>query len=112
MCADFGVPTILGELGLFTFNFACALAPLFLAPFCEFVGRKVVYAGAYACFTLCFIGLALGKNIATIIIMRLLLGIFGSVGTILVGGTFSDLFIPVSDRRHARVKDLSTNPVT
>jgi MFS family permease len=96
MCADFGVPTIQGQLGLFTFNFACALAPLFLAPFCEFVGRKVVYAGAFACFTLCFIGLALGKNIATIIIMRLLLGIFGSVGTILVGGTFSDLFIPVS----------------
>ncbi|TLD34470.1 multidrug resistance protein [Venturia nashicola] len=94
MCADFGVPVIQGQLGLFTFNFACALAPLFLAPFTEFVGRKVVYGGAFVCFTLCFIGLALGQNIATIIVMRTLLGIAGCVGTILVGGTFSDLFIP------------------
>ncbi|QDS74379.1 hypothetical protein FKW77_005355 [Venturia effusa] len=94
MCDDFGVPVIQGQLGLFTFNFACALAPLFLAPFTEFVGRKVVYGGAFVCFTLCFIGLALGQNIATIIVMRTLLGIAGCVGTILVGGTFSDLFIP------------------
>lgn len=97
MCADFGVPLIQGQLGLFTFNFAGATAPLFLAPFTEFVGRKVVYGGAFVCFTLLFIGLALGKNIATIIVIRFLHGIAGCVGTILVGGTFSDLFIPVSN---------------
>jgi hypothetical protein len=38
MVEDFGVSTELGQLGLFCFNFACALAPLFLAPFCELVG--------------------------------------------------------------------------
>ncbi|TKA68218.1 hypothetical protein B0A55_09055 [Friedmanniomyces simplex] len=94
MCAEFGVSTELGQLGLFTFNIACALAPMILAPFCEMVGRKVVYAGAYLCFTLLFIGLALGKNITTIIILRLLLGLFGCVGTILVGGTFDDIYLP------------------
>ncbi|KAK3074942.1 hypothetical protein LTR53_002182 [Teratosphaeriaceae sp. CCFEE 6253] len=56
---------------------------MILAPFCEMVGRKVVYAGAYLCFSILFIGLALGRNITTIVILRLLLGLFGCVGTIL-----------------------------
>lgn len=67
---------------------------LFLAPFCELVGRRIVYVGAYVLFCLCFIGLALGQNIATILVMRTLLGLFGCVGTILVGGTFSDIYTP------------------
>ncbi|KAK4503478.1 hypothetical protein PRZ48_004393 [Zasmidium cellare] len=94
MCADFGVSTEIGQVGLFLFNISCALAPLVLAPFCELVGRKVIYAGAYLCFSLCFIGLALGKNIGTILVMRALLGLFGCVGTILVGGTFDDMYEP------------------
>ncbi|KAI9646433.1 hypothetical protein NHQ30_004425 [Ciborinia camelliae] len=96
MCEEFGVSTELGQLGLFCFNISCALAPLFLAPFCELVGRKVIYTGAYAGFIIIFIGLALGKNIATILIMRTLSGFFGCVGTILVGGTFSDMYKPDS----------------
>ena len=94
MVDDLGVSTELGQLGLFCFNMACALAPLFLAPFCELVGRRVVYVGAYALFVICFIGLALGQNIATILVMRTLSGLFGCVGTILVGGTFSDIYRP------------------
>lgn len=94
MTEDFGVSTELGQLGMFTFNFACALAPLFLAPFCELVGRRIVYIGAYALFIVVFVGLALGKNIATILVMRALSGLFGCVGTILVGGTFSDIYSP------------------
>lgn len=94
MTSDLGVPEILGQLGLFTFNFVCALAPLFLAPFCELVGRRFIYVGAFILFSIMFIGLALGKNIATIVVCRGLLGLFGSVGTILVGGTFSDMYTP------------------
>ncbi|KAJ5180875.1 hypothetical protein N7492_004085 [Penicillium capsulatum] len=94
MTQDLGVSEEIGQLGLFCFNFTCALAPLFLAPFCELAGRRVVYVGAYVCFALMFIGLALGKNIATILVCRALLGLFGCVGTILVGGTFGDMYIP------------------
>ncbi|KAE8155262.1 major facilitator superfamily domain-containing protein [Aspergillus avenaceus] len=94
MTKDLGVSTIVGQLGLFCFNFTCAMAPLFLAPFCELAGRRVVYVGAYVCFALMFIGLALGKNIATILVCRALLGLFGCVGTILVGGTFGDMYRP------------------
>lgn len=94
MCAEFGVPTIYGQLGLFTFNIACAITPMILAPLCELAGRKIVYAGAFLCFSLIFIGLALAQNISTIIGLRLLLGLFGCVGTILVGGTFDDMYEP------------------
>ncbi|KAI0123468.1 major facilitator superfamily domain-containing protein [Xylariales sp. AK1849] len=94
MVADLNASNEQGQLGLFTFNIACAIAPMILAPFCELVGRKVVYAGAYLCFSLLFIGLALAKDISTIIGLRLLLGHFGSVGTILVGGTFDDMYPP------------------
>lgn len=94
MCADLGVSTELGQLGLFCFNMACAIAPLFLAPFCELTGRRIVYVGAYALFVIVFIGLALGKNIATILVTRVFQGLFGCVGTILVGGTFSDIYRP------------------
>ncbi|KAI1835803.1 hypothetical protein DTO006G1_2007 [Penicillium roqueforti] len=94
MCADLGVSLELGQMGLFTFNMTCALAPLFLAPFCELAGRRIVYAGAYVGFSIMFIGLALGKNIATILVCRALLGLFGCVGTILVGGTFGDMYHP------------------
>ncbi|ODM17608.1 hypothetical protein SI65_07283 [Aspergillus cristatus] len=94
MCEEFGVSEELGQLGLFCFNFTCALAPMFLAPFCELVGRKIVYVGGYVCFALMFIGLSLGKNIATILVCRALLGLFGCIGTILVGGTFGDMYTP------------------
>ncbi|CAI6333742.1 unnamed protein product [Periconia digitata] len=94
MCAEFGVPNIMGQLGLFTFNIACAITPMILAPLCELAGRKAVYAGAFLCFSLLFIGLALAKDIGTIIGLRLLLGLFGCVGTILVGGTFDDMYEP------------------
>lgn len=83
-----------GQLGLFTFNIACAIAPMVLAPFCELVGRKVIYASSFLCFSLLFIGLALAKDIGTMIGLRLLLGLFGCVGTILVGGTFDDMYVP------------------
>lgn len=94
MVKELNTSTEMGQLGLFTFNFACAIAPMVLAPFCELVGRKVIYAGAFLCFDLLFIGLALGKNIGTIIGLRTLLGLFGCVGTILVGGTFDDMYLP------------------
>lgn len=64
MCAEFGVSQELGQLGLFCFNMTCAIAPLILAPFCELVGRRYIYAGSFLCFCIMFIGLALGMFIA------------------------------------------------
>ncbi|CED82158.1 Synaptic vesicle transporter SVOP and related transporters (major facilitator superfamily) [Phaffia rhodozyma] len=94
MSEEFGVATVVGQVGMFTFNAACAIAPLFVAPLCELTGRRYIYLGAFLCFTLVDLMLALGKNIGTEIVGRLLSGLFGSIGTILVGGTFADMFVP------------------
>jgi MFS family permease len=92
MTSEFGVAVVAGQVGMFTFNAACAVTPLFFAPLCELAGRRWIYIGAFGCFTVINIMLALGKNIGTEIVGRLLSGAFGSIGTILVGGTFTDIF--------------------
>lgn len=85
MTEEFGVANVVGQLGLTTFNCACAIAPLFLAPFCELVGRREVFLSAYFGFTVIFILIADAPNIGAVLAGRLLSGIFGSCGTILVG---------------------------
>lgn len=64
--------------------------PLFIAPFCELSGRRLIYVSAFAAFFAVTFMLAFGQNLATQIIGRLLQGAFGSIGTILVGGSLSD----------------------
>ncbi|GAA5823046.1 hypothetical protein JCM11251_007464 [Rhodosporidiobolus azoricus] len=92
MVDEFGTINVVGQTGMFAFNAACAIAPLFLAPLCEQIGRREVYLSAYFCFTMIFILLALSPNIAGEIVGRALSGIFGSCGTILVGGTLADIW--------------------
>ncbi|BGP57183.1 hypothetical protein JCM8202_005379 [Rhodotorula sphaerocarpa] len=92
MTDEFGVANVVGQIGMMTFNGACAVAPLVIAPFCEAVGRREVFLGAYACFTIVFLLLALAPNIGAVLAGRLLSGIFGSCGTILVGGTLADIW--------------------
>ncbi|GAA5901788.1 hypothetical protein JCM8208_003588 [Rhodotorula glutinis] len=92
MVDEFGVANVVGQIGMMCFNGACAVAPLFLAPFCEMVGRREVYLTAYLCFTLVFILLADAPNIGAALAARTLSGLFGCVGTILVGGTLADIW--------------------
>lgn len=88
-----------GQLGIFCFNFACAIAPLFLAPSCELVGRRVIYVGTYAYFVIVLIELTLGNNITAIFVMRAPPGLFGYVETILVEHTV--IFIVPIRRSHS-----------
>ncbi|GAA6031621.1 hypothetical protein JCM8097_006553 [Rhodosporidiobolus ruineniae] len=92
MVDELHVINVVGQTGMFAFNGACAVAPLILAPLTEQTGRREVFLGAYACFTLIFILLALSPNIVGEIWGRALSGIFGSCGTILVGGTLADIW--------------------
>ncbi|KAK4703431.1 hypothetical protein P7C70_g2788, partial [Phenoliferia sp. Uapishka_3] len=92
MCKEFGVNNEVGEVGMFVFNAAFAIVPLVLAPMSDYVGRNPVYLISYAGFTLWFIGLALGKNIWSMIIFRFFSGCFGAAGTTMTGGTLSDMW--------------------
>ncbi|TIB07033.1 hypothetical protein E3P92_04095 [Wallemia ichthyophaga] len=89
---DLGVSSEAANVGMFTFNAACSIGPLFLAPFCEMVGRRYVYLFGFFAFTAVFPMLGAGTNIGTMIVGRLLSGLFGCIGTILVGGTLADIW--------------------
>ncbi|CDZ96695.1 Synaptic vesicle transporter SVOP and related transporters (major facilitator superfamily) [Phaffia rhodozyma] len=93
MCEEFGVDSEVGQVGMFVFNAAFSVVPLFFAPLSETIGRNPVYLVNYALFTVFFIPLALGKNIWTIIIARFFSGIFGAAGTTLIGGGLSDIWV-------------------
>ncbi|KAL8291342.1 hypothetical protein RQP46_002320 [Phenoliferia psychrophenolica] len=92
MCKEFGVNDEVGQVGMFVFNAAFAVVPLVLAPMSDYIGRNPVYLLSYGGFTLWFIGLALGKNIWSMIIFRFFSGCFGAAGTTMTGGTLSDMW--------------------
>lgn len=75
MTKEFGVATVAGQgtfsspepqklhslltlasllVGMFTFNAACAVTPLFFAPLCELAGRRWIYIGAFGWCVLAF----------------------------------------------------------
>jgi hypothetical protein len=56
--------------------------------------QRVVFLGSFAPFTLCHLGGALGRNLATILSTRLLAGIFGSSPLTNAGGAISDMWDP------------------
>jgi multidrug resistance protein len=70
------------------------LGPLVLAPFSETFGRRKVYIFCFSMFTLLQIPTALSPNVATLIAVRAISGLFGSVGIANGGGTISDMYPP------------------
>ncbi|SCV68698.1 BQ2448_819 [Microbotryum intermedium] len=81
MVQDLNCSLELAVLALSTFPLGFGLAPLVLAPFSD----SIIY-------TLFFLPITLGKNIATVIIARFIGGLAASTGSTLVGGTVADLF--------------------
>lgn len=70
------------------------LGPLFLAPMSETFGRRKLYLVCFTVFALLQIPSALAPNVETLVAMRTLSGVFGSVGIANGGGTISDMFEP------------------
>ncbi|CAO3671234.1 unnamed protein product [Rhizopus stolonifer] len=71
-----------------------AIAPLFLAPLSERIGRRWVYISCMALYTICTIICGVSRNLGQFFAFRMLQGIFGSVGQAVGGGSVSDLFEP------------------
>lgn len=72
-----------------------AITPMILAPLSEEFGRRWTYVAAVFIFLVFHIMMAAAKNLATMLIARILQGCAGSVGSTLVGGTIADIYIPV-----------------
>ncbi|KII92919.1 hypothetical protein PLICRDRAFT_134932 [Plicaturopsis crispa FD-325 SS-3] len=92
MTQELNTSVEIGQVGMFVFNAMFAIVPMFFGPLSEFVGRNPIYLGCYIFFTIWFIPLALAKNIATIIIGRLLSGVFGAAGVTIIPGTLADIW--------------------
>ncbi|TIB94055.1 MFS general substrate transporter [Wallemia mellicola] len=83
--------------GMTTFMIAVSLLPLILSPMSESFGRRQIYVVTGTLHALLFLPQILVKNIAVIVVMRLLQGACSSVGNTLVGGSIADMF-DASDR--------------
>lgn len=94
MCDDLGCTQLEVEAGIALYCWGFAFAPLFLAPLSEELGRKWTYISAVIVFWIFHLMMTLGQNTATILISRFILGLSGSLGATLVGGTISDIFVP------------------
>ncbi|KAL1406579.1 hypothetical protein Q8F55_008285 [Vanrija albida] len=94
MCAELGCSQLEVSAGVAVYTWGFAIAPLFLAPLSEELGRRWTYIAAVGLFWLFHIQMALAQNTATILVSCFIRGCAGSVGATLVGGTISDIFIP------------------
>ncbi|KIR80349.1 drug transporter [Cryptococcus gattii EJB2] len=95
MCRDLGISTETAAVGLGIYCFGFAITPMILAPLSEEFGRRWTYVAAVFIFLVFHIMMAAAKNLATMLIARILQGCAGSVGSTLVGGTIADIYIPV-----------------
>lgn len=121
MREELNMSEIEGSLGISLYSFAFGVAPMFLAPraspfatqhvvqgsgsslispptlaliftVSEEWGRNVLYISSAIIFALFHIPTALAQNRATVLVSRTILGIAGSTGSTMVGGTISDIF--------------------
>ncbi|KAK9371453.1 major facilitator superfamily domain-containing protein [Lipomyces chichibuensis] len=94
IAAEFHVSTTVATLGLTLYLVGFATGPLVFAPMSEVYGRNVVYIGTWIPFMLFQIGCALSKNVATLLISRLICGIAGSSPLSNAGATLGDIWTP------------------
>ncbi|ODV66687.1 MFS general substrate transporter [Hyphopichia burtonii NRRL Y-1933] len=81
---------ILSEVTVFVIGFG--VGPLFVAGLSEELGRNAVYFPTLVLAVIFVIPCALAKNIATMLICRLLDGIFFSAPMTLIGGSLADIW--------------------
>lgn len=79
-------------LGQSMFILGTAIGPVFLGPLSDLGGRKWVYVGSTAIFSLLNIGNALALNLPMLIIFQFMAGAAGSTALTNVAGTVADLF--------------------
>ncbi|PYI24902.1 bicyclomycin resistance protein [Aspergillus indologenus CBS 114.80] len=79
-------------LGISTFLIGFAFGPLAWAPLSEVYGRRYVLMASGAGLTAFLAGSGAARNMATVLILRLLAGSLGSAPMAIAGGVIADLF--------------------
>jgi len=91
---EFHTPRIAALVGMPVFQVAFAAAPMVLAPFSEFVGRKPVFLATYLLFNICTMVIALVRNLPGLLVVRFFQGVGASTFSTMVGGIIADLYEP------------------
>ncbi|KAF7974621.1 hypothetical protein HWV62_11598 [Athelia sp. TMB] len=78
--------------GITSYLVLCAIAPLLLAPISEQFGRRGMMMASAVVFMLCYIPVAVAKEIWVIIFFRGIQGAAASAANSLVGGVVADVF--------------------
>ncbi|KAF9066857.1 MFS general substrate transporter [Rhodocollybia butyracea] len=89
---DLHVSDEVAVLGISLYVLGFALGPLLFAPMGEIYGRRIVFLITVGLYTPLQIGGALAQNITTILVIRLLTGIFGASPLTNAGGVVADIF--------------------
>lgn len=94
MAIEFHSPRIVTLVGMPVFQIAFAAAPMVLAPFSEFVGRKPVFLATYLLFNVCTLIIAVVKDLPGLLVVRFFQGVGASMFSTMVGGIIADLYQP------------------
>lgn len=92
MSAEWSVSQEATLVGITTFTTGFAIAPMVLAPFSEFNGRKPVFVASGILFVISQLCCAVTRSFAGMLVARFFVGVGGSTFSTMVGGVVSDIY--------------------
>ncbi len=92
MSAEWDVSEEAALVGITTFTTGFAIAPMVLAPFSEFNGRKPVFVASGILFVICQLCCAVTRSFPGMLVARFFVGVGGSTFSTMVGGVVSDIY--------------------
>lgn len=92
---SFGVPPIVGRLGVALWILGFFAGPIFFGPVSEVFGHLLPLSVAVAGMSVFQVPIALGGNVRTVLVCRFFSGAFGSGAFAVVSGTYFELYEPI-----------------
>jgi DHA1 family multidrug resistance protein-like MFS transporter len=93
---DLHVGREVGDLILTLFLVGFMLGPIFWAPGSELIGRRPIFIGTLAIYTVFHIGQACAKDMTTLLVTRFICGFFAVAPLTNSSGVFADMWDPVN----------------
>ncbi|KAJ5584370.1 Major facilitator superfamily domain general substrate transporter [Penicillium hispanicum] len=89
---EWGISSVVYNLGITLFCIGFALAPMVLAPFSEINGRRPIFVASGVLFVACLIACGGTHSFAGLLVARLFQGVGASTFSTMVGGVISDIY--------------------
>ncbi|PWY76281.1 MFS general substrate transporter [Aspergillus heteromorphus CBS 117.55] len=109
IAAEFGASSTVVTLGLTMYLIGLAIGSMFMAPLSELYGRKPVSVLCLLIFTVLIIPCALSKSLTTLVVVRFIAALFGSVMISTAPGMVADIVL--DDQRALAMSFWSLGPI-